>query len=276
MKILIELDYFCSILHTKAESIDYYRKRVMLIVLACLSTSLYFSKEILYWLSAIALLFHIGSLFMDWTIKKTRALASEIQKISMLSKTFGQDNIDFHEVTRLKVEAGTGVNAKVQTRIDNNEPDESTTYTNDETEHNQKLLRMIQENAFWNGHLYYFAYKDAKRKIIFMVAVISILALVLIPNVKLDQDYTLIRLVFTVLSFGVVYEFVETMFKFQTSSKQMTELDHKISRLNTIEEQELLNIFSSYHNVISTTSPIPSNVYASNKNMLNATWRERI
>ncbi len=276
MKKLIELDYFYSTLHTKAASLDYYRKRVMLIVLACLSASLYFSKEILYWLSAIALLFHIGSLFMDWTIKKTRALASEVQRISMLSKTFGQDNIDFHEISRLKVAAGTGVNSKVQTRIDNNEQDESTAFTNDETESNQKLLKMIQENAFWNGHLYDFAYKDAKNKIIFMVAVISILALVLIPSIELDQDYTLIRLIFTVLSFGVVYEFVETMFKFKTSSKQMTELDHKISRLNTIDEKELLNIFSSYHNVISTTSPIPSDIYESNKNMLNATWRERI
>lgn len=275
-KKLKELDYFCATLFSKAENMDKSRKKVMLIVLACLSASLFASKEALYWLSAIALIFHIVSLYIDFSIKRTRALGSEFKKISMLSQTFDQKQIDSQEVSRLKIEAGTKVNADVRQKFDNNVADASSSYRNEETEPSQKLLKMIQENAYWNAHLYNFAHKKAKTKVIVSSVIISLLAIVLIPNIKLDQDYTVIRLIFTVMSFGIVYEVIETMFKFKNSSKQMNELDHKISRLNNLDEHELLNIFSSYHFVISTTDPIPKSIYTSHKDMLNSTWQERI
>lgn len=255
---------------------DKHRKWVMFIVLVCLSGSLYTSKEDLYWLSAVALFFHILSLYIDLSIKRTRALGSEFKKISMLSQTFDQEQIDSQEVSRLKVEAGIKINADVRKKIDNNEVDASSSYSNEETEPSQQLLKMIQENAYWNAHLYNFAHKKTKTKVIVSSVIISLLAIVLIPSIKLDQDYTVIRLVFTVMSFGIVYEVIETMFKFKKSSKQMNELDHKISRLNNLDKHELLNIFSSYHFVISTTDPIPNSIYTSNKDMLNSTWQERI
>lgn len=272
-----EIDLYYSVLFSHSEKIENRRKILLFVVLVCLSASLYATKEYLYALTASALILQIISMFMDLSSKKARALANDFQKISMLVKVFGDEYVDKQEVSVLKISAGSGVNKVVSQKLTDSEYVTSASYSTQESEPTKKLLSMIQENSYWNDNLYQFSYKHAKSKIIFFISIVCIAAIAMIPSFKLDQDYTVLRLVFTVMSFGIIYEFIEAMLKYKNSSIKMKEIDQKISRLrlSSIDTQELLNIFSNYHHVKSITPSIPKSIYKAHNKMLNNAWEER-
>lgn len=270
-----ELEYYYSALFEQAEKHEKWRRVILIIVLALLSASLYASGKLLYTLAACAVIIQLVSLFFDLESKKYRNLANDFQKYSMLLGVFGED-VDTHELSSLKIKAGNSVDKLVRAKMDTNTEESSASYTTIETDPQKRLVAMIQENSYWNNNLYNFSYKSYRSKIIFVTGLVVIAALTLIPNLKLDQDFTVLRLLFTVMSFSIIYEFIEAMLKYKNSSDEMAVIDQKISRLDSIESQELLNIFSKYHLIKANTPSISKAVYEKNMEMLNQSWRTRV
>lgn len=273
-KIMKELEYYYSALFKKAESYEKWRRIFLCIVLVFLSASLYASGKLLYSMAACAVVIQTFSLFLDLESKKNRSLANDFQKYSMLLGVFGED-ADEHEISNLKIRAGNSIDELIRKKLDENADEQSATYTTAETDPKKRLIAMIQENSFWNHNLYRFSYKSYMTKIFFAIGLVVIAVLALIPSLKLDQDFTVLRLLFTVMSFSIIYEFIESTHKYKTASNDMADIDHKISRLDSIESQELLNIFSKYQLVKANTPPISGSVYDKNEKMLNQSWLTR-
>jgi len=269
-----ELEYYYSELFKKAEQFEKWRKNLLIIVLFLLSGSLYASGLFLYMLATSAMIIQTFSLFLGMESNKLKGIANDFQKYSMLIRVFEHD-VDVQEIASLKIKAGNAINKIVRNKKNTNLVDRSSSYTTEESEPINKLLEMIQENSYWNNNLYAFSYKAHRTKIFYIVGMVLVSVLVLIPSLKLDSDFTVLRLLFTVISFGIVYEFIETMVKYKTSSREMEEIDQKISRLDSIKLQELLNIFSKYHLVKVNTPSIPKKIYDKNSEMLNQAWAAR-
>jgi len=269
-----ELEYYYSELFKKAEQFEKWRKNFLIVVLCLLSGSLYASGLLLYIFATSAMIIQTFSLFLGIESNKFKGIANDFQKYSMLIGVFEHD-VDVQEIASLKVKAGNTINKIVRNKKNTDLVDRSTSYTTEESEPINKLLEMIQENSYWNNNLYEFSYKAHRTKIFYIVGMVLISVLVLLPSLKLDSDFTILRLLFTVISFGIVYEFIEAMMKYKMSSREMEEIDQKISRLDSIQLQELLNIFSKYHLIKVNTPPIPKKIYNENSEMLNQAWAIR-
>lgn len=269
-----ELDHYYFALFESAEKYEKWRRIVLLVVLILLSVSLYVTGKLLYALAACAVIIQTCSLFLDLESKKCRGLANDFHKYSMLVQVFN-GVVDTHELARLKVKAGNRINRLFRNKVDDFVAVDSGSYTTNEKDPAKRLIAMIQENSYWNNNLYKFSYKSYMTKIAFVTGLVAIAALTLIPSLALDQDFTVLRLLFTVMSFSVIYEFIETTLRYKSSSEEMGVIDHKISRLDSFDSQELLDIFSKYHLIKSNTPPISKAIYEKNKEMLNHSWNTR-
>ncbi|PSU24681.1 hypothetical protein CTM97_19315 [Photobacterium phosphoreum] len=284
-----ELAFYYNTLLTDAASLANQRKLLLYCVLVCLIASLYLTKVSLYGTSAIALILQIITMFMDQKIKAKRSLAVEIQKHSMLMDFFGAKAANQPEIERLKIKAGLSIynQAKVKRELFEKEKNEKPIKEEGKSSNlkenqkyddkpNKKLLSKIHENSYWNNNLYNFSYQASINLVAIVIFLIFIVLVTVIPNIKLDTDYTIIRLIFTVMSFGIIYEFIEATLKYQNSSKVMKDLDQKISSVSEINEQEILSIFSTYLLIISTTPHIPKAIYIKYQDLLNAGWASRL
>lgn len=269
-----ELEIYYSALFFRAEKKDKYRKRILLAVLALLIASFYFSQKTLFILSATAFILQIISMFINASSKSDRSLANRFQKIFMLTKAFGIDLADKNEISTLKINAGNKMDKEVTEKLKskNNESNITNPIHHDKV---MALLLMVQENSFWNDNLYKLSYRKSKAVIILSVLLIITAAIFMMIILKPDPNYTLLRLTFAILSFGIVGEFVDTMLKYKNSSERMKELDNRISGIRTPNIEMALDIFSSYHLIKSITPSIPKRIYSQHNQMLNNAWESR-
>lgn len=268
------LDRYYIKLFQKSQRYEKIKNRIMISVLVLLSISLYASGVSLYTLTVVAIVFQSVALYLNFKSKKLRALGGQFQKLSMLSTVFNNEP-DKGELSELKIKAGLDTYNKIFDDLINTKESESLSYTSKSKKPESKLLEMIQENCHWNNNLYRFSYKDHLKKVAATLTVLVIGVLISIPQIKLDDDFTLIRLLLTVISFSIVYDFFESMLKYRESSQEMKELDCKIERSSDINLPEILNIFSQYILIKETTPSIPKRIYENNKNLINATWNIR-
>jgi|GEM_PF-744850 len=153
----------------------------------------------------------------------------------------------------------------------------------------KKMLWMIQENTFWNTNLYLKSYQEKiyKISIVSIVIFISILSILIFPNTNeltikigtfeiFTDTYQLIRIALLILSSSIILEEIKNALCFISASKRMKVLDDKISKIEKIEYDEFLEIFTEYHNIKEVTPLIPNNIYNKNNHILNESWKIRL
>lgn len=133
---------------------------------------------------------------------------------------------------------------------------------------------MMHENSYWNHYLYKYTFERNLSRVIVALALIIIPTLFFIPLVNSSQNFDLARLIFSFLSFAILYEFLESTIRLKNASKAMLEIDNEISRNETLNEENLLNIFSQYVHLTRTVPSIPNKLYEKYRNMLNKGWGE--
>lgn len=144
----------------------------------------------------------------------------------------------------------------------------------------KKLCYMMQENAYWNHHLYENCSQHGFRKFFGILGIIIFLLLLIIPILSADINYSIPRIGLIVLSFVMVYENLDRALIWRSSSKMMLAIDNHLQHVNSktedIVEDFVMLMYSNYNITKLITPTIPNSLYKAHKEKLNIGWAERI
>ncbi len=270
-----ELDYYFSAIFKQCNRMEYTRYTLLVFTISCLSFSIYAHGYHLYTAAIVALLFQIASWYLKTKIENVRYIANEFQKISMLCRAYGNVPSEF-QLSHLKALVNKQVSSYVEQKKENDA--EGAEYNLKSNDNPRKILMsMIQENSYFNHHLY-------KNIFVILTGWISVIAIGLIvvslfafPVINIDPEYSVPRLAFTFLSFSLVYEVLEKTIKSYNSSKIMLEIDNELTRTwQDISEEHLMKIFTQYFETKEAAPDVPFFVYNSNRGRLTKGWSSRI
>ena len=253
---------------------DKVRKILLGITIILLSSSIYLKGYVLYSFSCIALILQIISWIYKTKIDEINSLAHDLQNIHIISMAYGKVPSRF-ELSHLKSKIGLWVVAKVDESVDDVKEDGSKFLSDDFEPGNNRLVKMIHENCYWNHYLYKYTYKRNFNLIIIAIIFILIPSALFFPLLKITQNYDFARLIFSFLSFAILYEFLEATLLMKKASESMLEIDNEISRNNMINEENLLNTFSQYVYLKRIVPSPPEKIYDKYKDILNKGWYER-
>ena len=230
----------------------------------------------------VSLLFTFLFTLLSWWIKfridRQYSLGQDLQNIHILEIAYNKTPSQF-EISHLKTRSGLQVLREVEKikQKSGDDPDPGAEYSSkDLTAGNKKLTMMIHENSYWNHYLYKYTFEKNLQIMVVLILSILISAFVLLPLVKGILFYDIIKLIFTFLSFTILYEFLESTVKLKDASSSMLEIDNELSRnTTTLSEENLLNIFAHYVH-IKKNIPTPSEkIYTQHRDLLNKGWNER-
>ncbi len=272
------LSAYYQALHDEALNLAKFKNSFSVVVVAALVAAIYAKGYWLYAAALSALLFQVLVWFFSYKSAGSSALALDFQKMSMLYDAYGTVVSDF-DLSHLQSRVSLRVSSRVfKILAERQEGQANNTYRiiNDSSPE-LRLISMIQENAFWNHHLYSYSYKTLELRLLVASLLVGAFSLFLIPVITSDPDYSLPRLAFTVLSFAIIYEQVERALNYKTASAGMLELDNEISRLyGDPGTQVVLRLFSKYNSIQDMRLSIPDSIYRENRDRLNNAWDQRV
>jgi hypothetical protein len=137
----------------------------------------------------------------------------------------------------------------------------------------ERLLRSLQESAFWSKYLYD---KAARRMIRIGAGVLVALALVALLGYLVfsgNASLAVPRVLVVVLSFFIGLDVFGQAFAWQTAAKEAAEADRRLDRLDT-ELQPMLAVVADYAIATSSAAPIPDALYKAEHDRLNKLWSE--
>lgn len=247
-----------------------WRYLFLLLSFICLLSSVKTTGAALYTTTLGALVFFFFSWILNQRQKAIRDVANALSRQSLLLQTYKSYNP--FKLSHLF--------ARAQSKLKETGGKTSGTIGGtDKLGHSEaqraNLIDLIHENCYWNHHQYrelsvYYAVLAA---VIFLVAA-SIVVMAL-PLHYLDPDYIAPRMAFSALSFTIVYEVMEHAIKLRASSKEMLELDNELDRNGSINEDRLIDIYTTYISVKESTPDIPEFLYQKNRDRLNEGWAIR-
>lgn len=191
----------------------------------------------------------------------------------MLGNVFN-GNVDSEEIADLKqrvsVNVSDAVKKKKQNKID------SVVYANISAASEIEILKnKIHVNSYFNHHLYKHTY-DRNIKIAALFIVITLIPILFfIPYIKIDPELSFPRLIFTLLSFSLIYEFLEATLKYKETSRVMKSIDSSLSSEKKQSTYFITDLFSRYNEAKLITPNIPDSVYKKYKSRLNEGWNGR-
>jgi len=209
-----------------------------------------------------------------WCFKKQcdfyGSLAHKIQEYAMLYDVFKKDTFNF-DLSQIKGAIGLSIHKKVKS-LPSDPP--GSVYTADGDSKNQLLL-MMQENCFFNHHLYQAVYKSVLVKIFLLFIFLAVAFLFSQIAWNVDENLFVSRIILTFFTAVLLYNELDKVWTWRFASKAMLMLDNAISRQKNYEEDFMLLIFARY-NLIKSTTPIISNrFYYRRTDKLNEAWATR-
>jgi len=202
-------------------------------------------------------------------------LAFKFDKINILNQSYHETPSNF-ELADLKSEAlqfdknlKTCLNEPITPNNDYNIKNSSTP--------EKALLSILQENAFWNHHLYNQMYLK-KRKLIFWLIGIVFSAIIVYPLIYTNFSQEPFKIILIFLSFGLLYEIIDEMFNYRRASIEMHEIDNEITRIYEKKKNtnSAMSLLVKYHYAKEMCPSIDDDIYKSNKDALNKAWGFRI
>ncbi len=144
--------------------------------------------------------------------------------------------------------------------------------------HNANLRRLIHENSYFNHHLFRYSRKNNFIKIAAFLIPFIITMFIYIPysNANLNPDLTPLKLIYVLLSFSVIYDFLDSTLKYQTTIEDMRCIDNYFTQATTMTSAEMiLDAFAKYNEAKSTTPNISGRIWEKHASILNKSWRYR-
>lgn len=267
------LEHYYTSIYDEADIYSLWRISILLLLFISLAYSIYTKGIWLYISTFSVILFQTIVWILKIKINNLNILAHSFQKYALLTKVF-PDTFDANEISDLKRKVSLYVSKKVKEKKDKGIS--SVEYRKLQNLSNIKKLQMtIHENSYFNHYLYD---KTYKRNFIisFILILISIIPIVyLAPLIKFDSDFSLPRLVFTLLTFTLIYEFIENTYNYKQTSKVMKNIDSYLFQTKSINDNSITEIFSRYNEAKLITPNIPSSIYKKYANRINESWNER-
>lgn len=137
----------------------------------------------------------------------------------------------------------------------------------------EKLAEMIEESAFWSGHL--FAVCARRHWIYFstslIVAIVLLLAIPLIGGTTYFLSFS--QTVCVVLTWLVSSSLLESAQAFQEGAHTASIIETRLA--NSPEGPDVLVTVADYNSLVERMPTIPSGIYESNRERLNELWGQR-
>jgi len=253
-----DLNYYYSALFDESKYYDKWHEVFHFGILSTMVVSIFTEGLFLYVIGVIGLLAQIGLFISKYFSDRSQSLAHHLQRISMLNNAFENKSHDF-DVSQIKGKISLRAHKIVKAKMD--KKDDSTEYNPPSaTTGLTKLKFMIQENAYWNHHLFEICSRKGWMKFyLFLGAVITaiLLSMTVTSGITSDPNYSVPRLALIFLSFLRIWEELEKVLIWQGSSQTMFSIDSSLNSFEESDAESAMLIFSEYNIAKAKTSTIP-------------------
>ncbi len=240
---------------------------MLALLVGVLFVSAYSTGYLLYSLSLLALILQVVVWRSAYTIRKYNQLGHEIQRVQLFAKHLGQSFVT-HEVSHLSAKATALLYPKASEVSLVTASEQS-----DESIKANSLLMEVHENAFWNHHTFGTCHRRYRLIAAGMLGFVALSLLLALPLLDKEPADTILRLSFSLFSFAVVYETIDTAISFKRAAEAMLEIDNEAVQLSKDATAEAtLALFSKYHYWKSSCGSVPETIYSRMKNGLNHAW----
>lgn len=267
-----DLNKYYNLLFKKAYKLESIHFWLGIILIGILVSSNFLNGYLLYAITIVGLLTQVGSFIIKYRQKQNEMIAHKLQEYAMLYTTFRKSTFNF-DISQIKGTIANEIHKKV---TEQENPPESSDYLIDETSKNALLL-MIQENAFWNYHLFTASFWNAIQFFIIPITgIVLFILFALVGNTSwVDAEYFGPRILIAVLAANIFFNQIDEILKWHNGAKGMLELDNMIARDGDKGDDFWLHIFAKY-NILKTSTPLVSNrLYSQNREKLNSAWKTR-
>lgn len=268
-----DLEHYYTSIYDEADDYVLLRKALLVFFFLVLATSIYVDGEKLYIATLAIVLLQILVWVLKIKIDNLYHLAHNFQKYELLRNIFNEE-IDVDEISDLKQKVSIKVSKEVKRKKQNNI--DSVVYANISTSSEIDALKdKIHENSYFNHHLYGHTY-DRNMKIVAVFFIITVIPILFfIPYIKIDPELSFPRLIFTLLSFSLIYEFFESTLKYKETLRVMKSIDSFLSSENKQNTCSITDLFSRYNEAKLITPNIPNSIYKKYQSRLNEGWHGR-
>ncbi len=274
MNVMENLDKYYNVLLGQAEINDKYNRWFEYLFLLIVVAALFTKGDWAYFFAIVGALFQIWLYINKKTQQNYEILAHKIQAYSMIYSVYKKDTFNF-DVSHIIGNLEPKVHKLVLEML--NHP-ESAHYLAPE-QSPDRLVLMVQENSFWNTHLFTYVYKESILKVAVYIFLAIILLFAYIASLKymgtLDTDFLFPRIIILLLTANFMWNEIDKAILWYPASKNMLEIDNSVARQKHFSQDFSINIFS-YYNLIKTTTPLfDSEIYKKQKLKINAAWAAR-
>lgn len=264
-----DLNNYYTLLFNQAQRFDRNSQRMEFFLIVLLVAANFIDGKWLYILTIISLAIQVFAFILKRMQDQNEALAHKLQEYAMLYVTFKKDTFNF-DVSQIKGK----LENKIFTKALQNEP-ESSSYLVEETDKNALLL-MIQENAFFNHHLFIQSSRRGLQYVLIpILGIIVFLILAISTDITKDQTLLIPRILIALLTTNIIFNQIVNILKWYRSAEEMLSLDNSIARQHDKGEDFWLHTFSTYNVVKSSTPLITERIYEKHKKRLNSAWKTR-
>lgn len=237
---------------------------LMLIILTL--TSLFLESSSLYTALIFGVLLRIGLMYLRGQEDKFEKVGHKLQEFSMLYSLYNSYKSYQSELSYLM--------AIVPDRYHSQHEDDETV-VGAEYSHSD-LVRKVQENCFWNFHLYQASYE---RKLLQLsILIIPIIGMVFFSINFLpvnSEYYKVVNLLLVLLSTSVLWDQVRQTLKFKKGSEEMGTLEKSIRQEVYDDESYAVLMYSKYARIKMNTPLVSQKSYERKKISIDESWKAR-
>lgn len=273
----MNLYYYWDSLYNKAR--EEARKRISILRMELLFLLfLLFTKDTSLWVYLLyftVVIAHIYTEYLKHKVDRLNMLGFKIQKIDMIQKAYKKIPSQFELADLLSESLRFLDENRNYKEMDSSDSKRNSEFNIKNKSTSEKiLLSELQESSFWNYHLFKSMYIKKIKNFWFEIFIIFIGIIVGFVITSINP----IKIIFVILSFGILYEMFSDIRAYERASIEMNEIDNEISRIYKDEDNQtnLLSLIVKYHYVKAMCTHIDKKVYLKYRDGLNQTWDMRI
>ncbi|WP_379865036.1 hypothetical protein [Marinobacter sp. M5B] len=268
-----DLEYYYQSIFDEAERYSRVRIYFLFGILCLIFLSVYADEKYLYFLALGIFVVQFSLWGLAQKISTLYNLGHSFQKQLMLSD-ISIKTMDITMIENQKQRTSDYVRRKVEEK--KKKYSRNTGIQKNKTIlHAAKLRRLIHENAYFNYHLFEKSYRRNLAILGACSALIMLSILLFIPYVKGNSDLLPMRLVYSLLSFGLLYEFLTSTLRYRATTEDMKNIDSYLAQAPAAKESVLLEAFTRYSEAKVLTPNIPNGVWEKHKDYLKEGWRSK-
>ena len=236
-------------------------------VLACGSLALFLSSAPAYLSAVGALVGQLASWVCGLRAQEAHQQAEQVRRRAILVDALGgtAERLDVTDLWRLFDE---------RTRERAEALHESDYYASTLDPGPDRLMEVLKESTFWSKHLYAASARRAFKGVAVVIVGVLIVALLVLPNTSGEILLLLARGLVVFLGFVVGVDQLGRAIAWTDAKNQLEALHRRLERVRLDDMEPCLAIFADYTAATSLAPPIPTSVYESEREDLNALWSE--